>query len=447
MGRSFGIGSRLKKTGVFFTGYKLLWLYFFFYTALASVFIQFILLPYVFPKWHAGDGLLITSFDAVGFHNIAVNLAGKIHTIGWSAWKLRPEGHAPAGIAAIIYALIVPKPWALIPLNAALHATAAIIIFKLILFLLSDFKKALFCVLPFMFYPSAAIWYSQIHKDGYSIFGIVLIIYGWVLFFKEAIKSDNIRKMLLSAFYIIFGAFMVWIVRPYIEEITAYLGIFISLILFFNLLFISKRLAFKKLLRAAILNLLVISVILPGNVFKSPHKDVFLDGRAQHFDTSSVNIFEQKYKSFLMTRDGSIASSTLGKSDIDADVYFHSFTDSFLYLPRAIQIAFLVPFPYQWFAKGTSEATTFQRRIIAVEMIGIYFTLLFLPFTIWYWRKRIELWIILFFCVSLLILHSLVITNMGTFYRVRYGPLMVIVGLGMAGFIKILELRVKKCAE
>jgi len=106
-------------------------LLFFLYPLLAALLVQLVILPYVFPKWNAGDGILAGG-DWYMFHQQAVSLAREIHAQGWSVWELRPQGQAPVGIAAAIYALTLPKPWTLIPLNAALHAAAVMLLFLII---------------------------------------------------------------------------------------------------------------------------------------------------------------------------------------------------------------------------------------------------------------------------------------------------------------------------
>lgn len=70
-------------------------------------------------------------------------------------WELRAQRHAPAGIAAAIYAVSLPEPWVLIPINAALHAGATVILIFIIRIYVSDYNKALLCVSLFFFYPSA----------------------------------------------------------------------------------------------------------------------------------------------------------------------------------------------------------------------------------------------------------------------------------------------------
>ena len=110
---------------------RLLW-YFFLYTFCISSAVQFILLPYIFPSLHAGNGLLTSSLDSIGFHRIAVNLADKIRTQGWAAWQLRPSGQVPAGIGSIFYFFTLPDPRILIPITAVLHASAALVLVKIV---------------------------------------------------------------------------------------------------------------------------------------------------------------------------------------------------------------------------------------------------------------------------------------------------------------------------
>ena len=164
-----------------------IWLGFFAYAVLVALIIQLVVLPYLFPAWHAGNGLL-KGLDCVWFHELAVELAQKINAQGWSAWKLRPSGQAPAGIAGAIYAISVPKLWTTIPLNAALHATAALVLLKILLIFISRWRIAILFVLPFLMYPSAVTWYSQNHKDGYSIAGVFLFVYGWILLANHPIQ-------------------------------------------------------------------------------------------------------------------------------------------------------------------------------------------------------------------------------------------------------------------
>ncbi len=148
----------------------------------------------------------------------------------------------------------------------------------------------------------------------------------------------------------------------------------------------------------------------------------------------STNPYKNKYiASLLRSRQG--FSSSGGKTLVDKDVIFNDIFDFIKYLPRLFEISFFSPFPSQWFGEGSFPANTLQRRIVGIEMIGVYFSYIFLPYAFYKWRKRIEFWSILSFCSSITLLMGFIVLNVGTLHRLRYGFLMPIVTLGIAGFI------------
>ncbi|MFC2170241.1 hypothetical protein ACFLRM_06755, partial [Acidobacteriota bacterium] len=124
------------------------------------------------------------------------------------------------------------------------------------------------------------------------------------------------------------------------------------------------------------------------------------------------------------------------QSNIDMDVHFHNAIDVFIYLPRSAQIAFLTPFPSQWFSQGSFDWTTLMRRVTALEMIGIYLALLLLPYSLWHWRQRVEVWILAMLCSGVIIVYALAVPNIGALHRFRYGFLMALVALGIAGGLR-----------
>jgi len=198
-----------------------IWLGFFAYTAGIAFFIQLYLLKYLFPAWSDGNGLLTISLDSIRFHNLAADLADKIRHGGWQAWKLRPEGQAPSGIAAILYVLIAPKPWTMIPLNAALHAMAALALARIINLFLKNWVKSVICALPFLIFPSALQWTAQLHKDTFSILGTILFLEGIILLLREKKPDagswfpDYAWPLVLSSC----GILSIWLVRPFIVKI------------------------------------------------------------------------------------------------------------------------------------------------------------------------------------------------------------------------------------
>ena len=180
----------------------------FIYTCMVSVFVQLILLPHLFPRLHAGGGLFIGCPDSMALNQLAVDMAEKIRISGWGVWMLRPHNQSPAGIASIIYALTWSKLWVLIPLNAALHASAFLIIFQLINLFIKNQINSFLCVLPFLVFPSNLQWTAQLHKDGFSILGSVLILYSVVILIKSGNLENKDWHLRLIAEHILVKTFL-----------------------------------------------------------------------------------------------------------------------------------------------------------------------------------------------------------------------------------------------
>lgn len=458
------------------------WWVFFCYTALVSLFVQLVLLPYLFPQWHAGHGLLISYYDAQSTHNWALELAENIHTHGWSAWELHYRGQGNAGIAAALYAVTLPEPWVLIPLHAVLHATATLFLLLIIDSFLSNRYLAILAVLPFLLYPSAMTWYSQPLKDGYSIAGVIMIVYGWILIAERERWKKQWVNSLMSILLIFCGSFLAWVARPYVVSIMQNLSVLVAVLLTvaavwrgtyrfsrafahtmfgivtvwsaFFVMSLLEPVGFEQLLESgAPVNQVEVE---QGNDSLTSQAAIEQNDKGQlpvatklvpHRNPIEL-MFRKADDKLLMlahVRDGYRLCCPGAASNIDTEVVLQSSREVLTYLPRAAQIAFLAPFPSHWLGKGSLEANTLMRRITAFEMLGVYFALFFLPYTIWHWRKRIELWIVLICCIPPLLIQGIVFANVGTIYRMRYGFLMTLVAVGLAGFISAYQKVQGKC--
>jgi len=436
---------------------------FFLYAATVAVVIQFIFLPYVFPSWSAGHGLVNSSLDSITFHREAVGMAQAIHRQGWSVWELGPQNQWPIGIAAAIYALTVPEPWTLIPLNAFLHAISGLLVLKIVMFFLPDWRKAFWCALPFVVYPSAASWYAQLHKDGYSILGLLLLVYGVLILAHDVLNAEPGHGAAKGLLLVFFGAWLMWVVRPYLFNFSKLATSLLAVVLGFFMICgcLRRKVGLRACLEKSAVLLLLFMMPLAGTSAKKIY-DLFpaltlerpTAGLATLEDVLATAVppagpspaREGIDKKIIRMRTGFIGANANAKSAVDNEAVFNDLQDIILYLPRAAQIVFLAPFPEDWFKEGSFEANTLMRRVAGAEMLGVYFALCFLPFAAFFWARHFEFWIMILFCSGLLVLHGLVVNNVGTLYRMRYGLLMLIVALGMAGFVQFLEVRRKKCA-
>jgi hypothetical protein len=527
------------------------------YAALVAVLVQFVVLPYLFPAFHAGHGLLVGG-DWIAFHRLAAETAAAIATQGWGAWALRPEGQAPAGIAAAVYAVTVPEPWTMIPVNAALHAGAALVLLRLVLRFVPDWRLALGAVLPFFLYPSALAWYTQNHKDSYFIAGFYLLLNAWVVLAGSDGWASVRWRLVEAVGCAVAGAALVGLVRPH--GVQVFQGLAAVATVGLSALYVARvaRGAWPWR-QAAVVGAMAWGLVVgltpftlggvvdrppperpgppavldagarepaatgagrlgasespvlmpvawtwsragappsavaagvPRSAAAGPHYRVeqpvgawalrgyavdvarlledrpaalaldwqlppggegsegadFAPGTAsatQLADEMGTRRWqasgwlpaavEARLYTMAEIRRGFLEYYREAASNIDGDVAFTSAADFATYVPRALQIGLLAPFPAHWFERGHIEATTLQRRVTGVEMVGVYLALAALPYAVWRWRRRAELWVLLGLCLGLVLVLAVVTPNVGSLHRARYGPLMALVALGLAG--------------
>lgn len=174
------------------------WVCIFVYAMLAGLAIQLVILPYVFPQLHAGNGLL-AGRDWVGFHEQAVVQAQKIALLGWNEFRLRPDGdNAITGIASFFYVLLTPKPWTLLPLNALAFATGGVALLAMLKHLDLEDNEAVIAMIPYVVFPSALLQYGQIHKDVFCTALVLVVLWSWVSVLRGGRKPRQIVPVFIA---------------------------------------------------------------------------------------------------------------------------------------------------------------------------------------------------------------------------------------------------------
>lgn len=447
-------------------------LIFFCYSLLVGLIIQFILLPYVFPSWHAGEGLLV-GLDSRAFHRQAAELANKILAEGWSAWKITSQ--PVAGIAAIFYVLVAPHPWVLLPLNSFLHAIAAWMLYKILNFFLDQRIHAILSSLPLLLFPSALSWVTQMHNDNYSVTGAILVLYAWVCFSKKD-SWQNYRLILGGFISLIGGVCLTWLVRDYV--VSMYTGVggivfLICLIMYFSWWQRSDW-SWKRTLIACMVTSIGFFTITFFHIFdlgastlptdqvigqvRQETSTMIIPSSPESIQLSDLEPGDPGFKPYMLWQDSSWLPSwidnqleqlsikrfkairstwtdTRGGSNIDTDIFFRNAFDIIQYLPRAAEIGLLSPFPTDWFDRGSKAPNTMMRRVSAFEMVVTYLAWIGIIVAVWTWRKRTEFWVLFIFCLGMVVIYALGTPNVGTLYRLRYPFFMTLVGFGIAGWI------------
>lgn len=428
----FRFGALFCSRGVFALG--------FFYALLVGLLIQLVMLPFVMPALDAGHGLL-KGGDWLWFHQEAVQLANRIHHEGWAVWELRPQGNAPIGIAAAAYALTgISEPWILMPLNAGLFAVGATCLYMMFALIASP-QLAFAATMLYVLFPSAAVIFGQIHKDVWSIAGIALVALVWARFSVCRMlgwKGAGIQVMLALT-----GVLLVWLVRPYLVQVVLAASILT--------VFVIARAGFSRSHRVkhslpwwagviSTITLLVIFIFVnPTGVSETSETSETVEPVAWNRTELIPVSIDNALSKFAERRRAFTEGYPHAGSNIDTEVQFHSAVDVVRYIPRALQIALFAPFPDMWGRTGVSPGAKYMRIVAGIEMA---FTYLLLPGVVLLFMRH-ELGgtttVALIQAAVPIIILALVVSNLGTLYRMRYAYMQLLNGLGLIGWVMWLQ--------
>ena len=435
--------------------YFKIWILAFTYTMLAGLFIQLVLLKYIFPEWNAGAGML-NGLDAPFYHGLALNLYEKMAAQGWPAWQLFPEKQVVSGITAVFYYLIAPQPWAVLPLHAALNASACTALFFLMLLISDNEGCALAAILPFLLFPSALQWNAQLNNDVYSIPGVLLFMAGWAAIFVA--DTAAWKKKLFALCMLMAGFGLVYLTRPYLGLPFS----MISLVLLVGYgiksipgLLKSTRGKFTRGKTAGMGWFLLVCLVVFGMLPFAQNGLAQGAGWETRMDcNNAANLtpqcrwqvagwlpgsLDRQFKRLGMSRFMNLRQWQGGTSNIDADVNFFNAASLIKYLPRALQIGMFAPFPNMWFGSGSLPSNTLMRRVSGFEMLIVYFCLAGLIPGFYLARKKSTFYVMILICTAFLMLYGLVVPNIGTLYRFRYPFLMSLVALGLFAWLLLIK--------
>lgn len=156
-------------------------------------------------------------------------------------------------------------------------------------------------------------------------------------------------------------------------------------------------------------------------------------------DAFVENTINRVFLKIAVARAGFTSSGgATAASNIDKSIDFCKNEDLIRYIPRALQIAFFAPFPSKWTAVEKRNSSPVEIYVSAVEMFSCYiayFGLLYWLFA--YRRWSVSLLVPVAFAMGLYLLLGLTVANVGTLYRMRFPFMMIFVGLGIAGLLRL----------
>lgn len=416
--------------------------------------IQWFVLPVVLPGLHAGHGLQAGG-DWIGFHEDGVKLANALAVEGWRAFELRPSGNFPVAISGVLYYWTgIHEPWVVLPIDAGIYALAVVSIFN-IFRLLCDRAVALIGLIPIIAFPGSIQFYAQSEKDVWAFAGSAILLFVLLKLAKDSRPSGSRAVTLVVIVFMAAGSG--WLVRPYFSsvQLSAFccaafvllslqlvpirypnitywvcLGTCVAAIGFFALngpSYFSPSLTANN----------------PSNLFHAPVSGSPPPGcvrQPNSVDDFLPSVVKRALLSVVNVRLGQRVTARYAGSTIDNDVCFSQPSDVLRYLPRALEVGLLAPFPDMWFSPGVSIGSKAMRLIAGAEMTLNYVLLFGILLLAWRSKGRGRyLLLICVFVLPIILLMTTSMINMGTIYRMRYGYLQLLSGLGLIGWIQFLS--------
>jgi hypothetical protein len=140
---------------------------------------------------------------------------------------------------------------------------------------------------------------------------------------------------------------------------------------------------------------------------------------------------DDRLKQLATARDRVIFQDGHGRSSIDLDTQFSSFLEIVGYVPRAIQIGYLSPFPNHWLPHPNAPSNRQVERVVAgAEMAIIYSVgLPALLLAIWHWRREPLTWIVLVATGIYILVYALAFPVVGALMRYRFPAFALLFGI------------------
>lgn len=356
----------------------------------------------------------------------AESLAHRLQQFDLSAW-LRDSAPFHVKLYSICFALLGPLLGANIlaaePLNLFCYLTILLLTFSLAKMIAGQ-RTAWLAAIIVALWPSLLLHTTQLLRDQVFIAAMLALIF--VLTNLLAKTNSVLRGLAVGGGGAL--AYLVFSLTRTEMRLVATAIVFIGVGLFLIRMLRERRLLAGNLLGIIVL---IIAMVIPARQVQ-PAPGSTVPGSAPVIADPSL------WAHIATLRRRFAVQYPSSGSNIDADVQFSSAGDVIRYVPRALEIGLLAPFPEMWFQPRRFVGMA-GRPLLAVETSLTYvLTALACMFT-WKRRRCLPVWMLAFAVLTGATALGLVVTNLGALYRMRYGfwVLLTIVGSGaLAGFFR-----------
>lgn len=372
----------------------------------------------ILPQQVDEHGIGEFALDGHTYRVQAESLAHRLQQFDFSAW-LRDSAPFHVKLYSICFALLGPllgtNILAAEPLNLFCYLTILILTFRLGKMIAGQ-RTAWLATIIVALWPSLLLHTTQLLRDQIVIAAVLALI---LVLTNLLTKTNNVLRGLAvgaggAVANLVFS--LTRIEMRFVAKAIVFVGVG---------LFLIRMLRERRLLVGNLLGIIVLitAMMIPARQVQSA---------APGYAGSSL------WANIATLRRGFASQYPSSGSNIDADVQFSSAGDVIRYVPRALEIGLLAPFPEMWFRPGRIVGMA-GRLLVGLETSLTYLlTALACMFT-WKRRRCLPVWMLAFAVLTGATALGLVVTNLGALYRMRYGfwVLLTIVGSGaLAGFFR-----------
>lgn len=383
----------------------------------------------ILPESFTADGLGLFAFDSFRYQREARTLVGILSNDGVAAW-LRVPFQAHVHLYSLSCAILSPlfgySVLAVEPLNLLYYLASLILVYRIGK---EAFGKVagLTAAIVIALWPSFLLHTTQFLKD--PLFVVCML----ALVFVCSIWLTRICSWKSALLTVPLGATSIAVLARMKSNMweSVVVLIVVGLMLLLARQARARRVFPQNMLSAALL--MTFALVMPL-------KETAVHRR----DQSAIDITEQVGQtSFVWTSLGArIAerrrvfsrSRRFQESTIDGALFFNNTGDIVRYLPRATLVGLFAPFPKMWFA---SDATTGRaaRLLSGAETLLFYLVALAAGICAYVERRNFSTWFLLLAALINMVALGLVVTNIGTLFRLRYVFWTLIIIMGVRGAV------------
>jgi 4-amino-4-deoxy-L-arabinose transferase-like glycosyltransferase len=394
------------------------------------------LLPGTFDENGIGISFAV---DGVAYTRLVSDMTSVLKNNGLSAW-LSLQAPLHCRLYSLAFALsgniLGYNILAAEPLNLLYYLGIVTLVFWLGSELF-DQRTGLIAAVVIGAWPSFLVHSTQLIRDPLSILLLLALVFVMTLLLLRTLSWQRALWISITS-SIVIATF--WLTRGNMwNVILIALGITATLL-------VIRMLRERRLLLANALLLVVLSFT--ALVVPSRLPSVRFSGTrvvdpviAIGFDSTQSGGWWSKLVNEVRRRRSAFSIYAAQKSNIDSDVRLNSTTDIISYLPRAIVIGCLAPFPRMWFEDGTSSRA--GRMLAGAETLFMYLFYVSTLLCVWNNRRNLAVWLLFLIAFVGMMSLGLVVVNVGAMFRFRYVFWMLVIVLGVGFTLNYRDLTVK----